>query len=63
LRHVDANTPDGLDLHLVVDNYGTHKHVRVRTRLAKHPPIHLHHTPTYSSWLNQVERWWTRCAL
>ena len=57
LRHVDANTPDGLDLHLVVDNYGTHKHARVRTWLAKHPRIHLHHTPTYSSWLNQVERW------
>jgi len=57
LRHVEANTPDGLDLHLVVDNYGTHKHARVRTWLARHPRVHLHHTPTYSSWLNQVERW------
>jgi len=57
LRHVDANTPDGLDLHLIVDNYGTHKHARVRTWLARHPRVHLHHTPTYSSWLNQVERW------
>ncbi|MEO7402092.1 MAG: IS630 family transposase [Burkholderiales bacterium] len=57
LRHVEANTPAHLDLHLVVDNYGTHKHARVRAWLAKRPRIHLHHTPTYSSWLNQVERW------
>jgi len=57
LRHLDANTPAGLDLHLVVDNYGTHKHAKVKAWLARHPRFHLHHTPTYSSWLNQVERW------
>lgn len=57
LRHVEANTPAGLDLHLVVDNYATHKHPKVRAWLAKHPRIELHHVPTYSSWLNQVERW------
>jgi len=57
LRHVDANTPADLDLHLVVDNYGTHKHPNVRAWIARHPRFHLHHTPTYSSWLNQVERW------
>jgi transposase len=57
LRHVDANTPSELDLHLIVDNYGTHKHPKVRSWLARHSRFHLHHTPTYSSWLNQVERW------
>jgi len=57
LRHVEANTPEGLDLHLVLDNYSTHKHPRVRAWLAKHRRVQLHHVPTYSSWLNQVERW------
>jgi len=57
LRHLDANTPADLDLHLVVDNYGTHKHAKVRAWIARHPRLHVHHTPTYSSWLNQVERW------
>jgi transposase len=57
LRHLDANTPADLDLHLVVDNYGTHKHAKVRAWISRHPRFHVHHTPTYSSWLNQVERW------
>ena len=57
LRHLDANTPAALDLHLVVDNYGTHKHAKVRAWIIRHPRFHVHHTPTYSSWLNQVERW------
>jgi putative transposase len=57
LRHLDANTPAALDLHLVVDNYGTHKHAKVRAWITRHPRFHVHHTPTYSSWLNQVERW------
>lgn len=57
LRHVEASTPAELDLHLVLDNYATHKHARVRAWLAKNPRVHVHHTPTYSSWLNQVERW------
>ncbi len=57
LRLVDANTPADLDLHIVADNYSTHKHEKVRIWLAKHPRFHMHYTPTYASWLNQVERW------
>jgi len=57
LRHIDANVPDHLDVHLVLDNYATHKHQKVRNWLAKHPRFHVHFTPTYASWLNQVERW------
>jgi transposase len=57
LERVDAQTPVELDLHLIVDNYGTHKHERVRTWLGRHPRFHLHFTPTSSSWLNLVERW------
>jgi len=57
LRHIEANVPKDLDVHLICDNYGTHKHARVRAWLAKRPRFHLHFTPTYSSWLNQVERW------
>jgi putative transposase len=57
LRHIEANVPTSLDVHLICDNYGTHKHARVKAWLARRPRFHLHHTPTYSSWLNQVERW------
>lgn len=57
LKRLDAETPQGLDLHLVVDNYGTHKHPRVQAWLERHPRFHLHFTPTSSSWLNMVERW------
>jgi len=57
LRQIDAQTPEGFDLHLVLDNYASHKHPKVRAWLARHPRFHLHFTPTYSSWLNQVERW------
>jgi transposase len=57
LAKIDAETPPALDLHLIVDNYGTHKHARVRKWLRRHPRIHLHFTPTSSSWLNLVERW------
>lgn len=57
LRHIEANVPEHLDVHLIVDNYGTHKHARVKVWLAKRPRFHVHYTPTYSSWLNQVERW------
>ena len=55
LRQIDANTPPGLDLHVIVDNYATHKHPKVKVWLARHPRFHFHFTPTYSSWLNQVE--------
>jgi len=57
LRHIDRQTPQELALHLIVDNYGTHKHERVRRWLGKHRRIQLHFTPTSSSWLNLVERW------
>jgi putative transposase len=57
LNYLDRNVPVGLDLHLIADNYATHKHPRVKAWLARHPRYHLHFTPTYSSWLNQVERW------
>jgi transposase len=57
LRHIEANVPANLDVHLICDNYGTHKHARVRAWLSRRPRFHLHFTPTYSSWLNQIERW------
>jgi putative transposase len=57
LRRLDACIPEKLDVHLVVDNYATHKHPKVRTWLAQRPRYHIHYIPTYSSWLNQVERW------
>lgn len=57
LGELDANIPQDLDLHLIVDNYATHKHRKVKAWLARHPRYHLHFTPTYASWLNQVERW------
>jgi len=57
LRHLDESVPAALDLHLIIDNYATHKHPKVRAWLAGRPRYHVHYTPTYSSWLNQVERW------
>jgi len=56
LKQIDRETPPGMDLHLIVDNYCTHKDRRVRAWLAKHPRFHLHFTPTSTSWLNLVER-------
>jgi transposase len=57
LRQVDRDTPAGMDLHLIVDNYSTHKHPAVKQWIAKHQRFHLHFIPTSSSWLNLVERW------
>lgn len=57
LKRLDACIPPNLDVHLIVDNYATHKHAKVRIWLAQRPRYHIHYTPTYSSWLNQVERW------
>lgn len=57
LRRLDDCIPPDLDVHLIVDNYATHKHAKVRTWLAQRPRYQVHYTPTYSSWLNQVERW------
>lgn len=59
LQTIDTKTPLDLDLHLIVDNYATHKHPRVQRWLKRHPRFHLHFTPTSSSWLNLVERWFS----
>ena len=56
LRRLDREIPEGLDLHLIIDNYATHKHHEVKKWLEKHPRFKLHFTPTSSSWLNLVER-------
>jgi transposase len=56
LNDIDANLPGVFDVHLVMDNYGTHKVNKVRTWLARHPRYHVHFTPTSGSWLNLVER-------
>ena len=56
LKRIDKNVPSGLDVHLVCDNYGTHKTPEIRDWLARHPRFHVHFTPTGSSWINQV-RW------
>ena len=57
LRHLETEVPARLDVHLILDNYATHKHATVRAWLARHPRFHVHYTPTYASWLNQVEIW------
>src|SRR5258706_507680 len=57
LKEVNESVPPNLDIHLVVDNYATHKHPRVKQWLAAHPRYQVHYTPTYASWLNQVEIW------
>jgi transposase len=56
LKQIDRETPAGLDLHLIADNYATHKTPAVKRWLKKHPRFHLHFTPTSASWLNMVER-------
>lgn len=57
LRQIDEAVPADLDVHLILDNYATHKTPAVQRWLAKRPRFHVHYTPTYSSWLNLVERW------
>ena len=57
LRIIDANVPSNLDIHLVMDNYGTHKTSAIKRWFVRHPRFHVHFTPTSASWLNQVERW------
>ena len=57
LNKIDEQVPDDLEVHLICDNYGTHKHPTIKRWLTAHPRFHMHFTPTYSSWLNQVERW------
>ena len=57
LERIEANTPKRRQIHLVLDNYGTHKHPKVKDWFAAHPRYHLHFTPTGASWINMVERW------
>jgi transposase len=57
LDRIDAAVPSDLEVHLILDNYGTHKTALIRNWLAKRPRFHVHFTPTYASWLNLVERW------
>lgn len=57
LKKIDSETPMGVDLHLIIDNYGTHKHPQLKSWLMRHPRFHFHFIPTSSSWLNLVERW------
>jgi len=57
LNHLERQVPDDLAVHLIADNYATHKHPRVKAWLVRHRRFHIHYTPTYASWLNQVERW------
>src|SRR6201987_3194922 len=60
LAELVANQPRGQEIHLIADNLSAHKTARVQQFLAAHPKVHLHYTPTYSSWLNQVENWFAR---
>lgn len=60
LRILDTQVPRKLQVHMILDNYGTHSHPQVKTWLAKHPRFHLHFTPTSSSWLNMVERFFAK---
>ena len=56
LQQIDGNVPKQLAIHLIIDNYCTHQHAKVKEWLARRPRFHLHFTPTYASWINQVER-------
>lgn len=60
LADLVANQPRGKEIHMIADNLSAHKTKRVEQFLAAHPKVHLHYTPTYSSWLNQVENWFAR---
>ena len=60
LREIDKNVPKNLEVHIIVDNYATHKHPRVKRWFAARPRFQVHFTPTYASWLNQVEIWFNR---
>ena len=57
LKEIDARVPEGLDIHVVMDNYATHKTPKIKAWLARRPHYHVHFTPTSASWINQVERW------
>jgi transposase len=57
LKEIDDRVPEGLDVHIVMDNYATHKTPKIKAWLARRPHYHVHFTPTSASWINQVERW------
>ena len=57
LKEIDAQVPEGLDVHIVMDNYATHKTPKIKAWLARRPHYHVHFTPTSASWINQIERW------
>jgi len=59
-RTVTLNQPRGKEIHVIADNLSTHKTQQVQEFLVAHPAVHLHFTPTYSSWLNQVELWFAK---
>lgn len=59
LRHLQTQVPANLDIHLIMDNYGTHKTPAIRAWFARNPRFHVHFTPTSASWINQVERWFS----
>jgi transposase len=62
LRTIEAAVPEGLEIHLIHDNHATHNHASVKKWLAKHPRFDRHFTPTASSWLNLIERWFGTAA-
>ena len=57
LKQIDTQAPDGLDIHIIMDNYATHKTAVIKAWLARRRHYHVHFTPTSASWINQVERW------
>jgi transposase len=57
LKQIDVGVPEGLDVHIIMDNYATHKTAAIKAWLARRPNYHVHFTPTSASWINQVERW------
>ena len=57
LKQIDARLPEALDVHIIMDNYATHKTAKIKAWLARRPRYHVHFTPTSASWINQVERW------
>jgi putative transposase len=57
LNQLEKNIPKDLDVHVILDNYSTHKHEKIKAWIIRNPRFHFHFTPTYASWLNQVERW------
>ena len=60
LKHIEANVTEDFIVHLIVDNYYAQKHFQVKQWQGSHPKYHVHYTPTYSFWLNQVEIWFNR---